>query len=96
MPPPIAGIVELFSGGVTETPKQQLVQRDEAHPKVQRGQPKASASPKAATEDAPKATSQSIPRPAAKKANTPQLDAQREQQLYQEFLEWRSRQKDKQ
>jgi hypothetical protein len=93
MPPPIAGIVELFSDGVTETPKQQLVQRDEAHPKVQRAQPKASASPKAATEDAPKAASQSIPRPAAKKASTPtQLDEKREQQLYQEFLEWRKRQ----
>jgi len=62
---------------------------------VRHGQPKASASPKAATEDAPKATSRSVPRPASKKANTPPpLDAQREQQLYQEFLEWRSRQKD--
>jgi hypothetical protein len=58
MPPPIAGIVELFSGG--------------------------------------KATSQSVPRPAAKKARTPQRDTQKDQQLYQEFLEWRSRQKDKQ
>jgi hypothetical protein len=67
LPPPIAGIVELFSG--TEAPKQQLVQRDAAQPKVGR--------------------------PASKKASTPaQLDAQREQQqLYQEFLEWRSRQK---
>src|SRR5215510_7011478 len=67
LPPPIAGIVELFSG--TEAPKQQLVQRDAAQPKVGR--------------------------PVSKKASTPaQLDAQREQQqLYQEFLEWRSRQK---
>jgi hypothetical protein len=71
MPPPIAEIVELFSGGVTETPKQQLVQRDEPRTKVRR--------------------------PASKKANaTPAPDAQREQQLYQEFLEWRSQQKDKQ
>jgi hypothetical protein len=94
MPHPSVGIIELFSGGVTEAPKQQLVQRDEAQPKVRRGQPKTSASPKAATEDAPKATSRSVPRPASKKANTPPpLDAQREQQLYQEFLEWRSRQK---
>jgi hypothetical protein len=55
----------------------------EAQPKVPRGQPKASAWPK------------SVPRPAAKKANTPPaLNAQREQQLYQEFLEWRKRQKD--
>jgi hypothetical protein len=86
MPPPRLGIIELFSRGVTEPPKQA---------KVRHGQPKASASPKAATEDAPKATSRSVPRPASKKANTPPpLDAQREQQLYQEFLEWRSRQKD--
>ena len=46
------------------------------------------ASPKVATVNAPK----------AKKANTPpRLDTQREQQLFQEFqdfLEWRRRQKD--
>ena len=61
---------------------------------VEREQPRTSASPKVARVHTPKATS--VPRPAVKKANTPQLDAQREQQLYQEFLEWRSRQKDKQ
>jgi hypothetical protein len=95
MPPPSVGIIELFSGGVIDAPKQQLVQQDEAHPKVRNGQPKASASPKVGTEHAPKATSRSVPRPASKKADTPpRLDAQREQQLYQEFLEWRSRQKD--
>ena len=94
MPQPNLGIIELFSGGVTEAPKQQLVKRDEAQPKVRHGQPKASASPKA-TEDAPRATSRSVLRPASKKANTtPPLDVQREQQLYQEFLEWRNRQKD--
>ena len=60
---------------------------------VERVQPRTSASPKVATVDAPKATP--VSRPASKKANTPPpLDAQREQQLYQEFLEWRSRQKD--
>jgi hypothetical protein len=33
-----------------------------------------------------------VPVPKAKKANTaPRLDAQKEQQLYQEFLEWRNR-----
>jgi len=43
------------------------------------------ASPKVATVNAPK----------AKKANTPQrVDAQEEQQLFQEFLEWRKRKKD--
>jgi hypothetical protein len=43
------------------------------------------ASPKAATVNAPK----------AKKANTPpRVDAQEEQELFQEFLEWRKRKKD--
>ena len=41
--------------------------------------------PKVATVNAPK----------AKKANTPpRVDAQEEQQLFQEFLEWRKRKKD--
>ena len=67
LPPPIAEFVELFSG--TEAPKQQLVPRDAAQPKVGR--------------------------PVSKKASTPaQLDEKREQQLYQEFLEWRRGQKD--
>jgi len=43
------------------------------------------ASPKVATVNAPK----------AKKANTPpRVDAQEEQQLFQEFLEWRKSRKD--
>ena len=43
------------------------------------------ASPKVATVNAPK----------AKKTNTPpKVDAQEEQQLFQEFLEWRKRKKD--
>jgi len=59
---------------------------------VERAQPRPTASPKVATANAPKATS--VSRPAAKKANTPpRLDTQREQQLFQEFLEWRRRQK---
>jgi hypothetical protein len=57
-------------------------QRDEEQPKIRREQPKTSTSPKVATAPAPK----------AKKANTPpRLAAQKEQQLYQEFLEWRNR-----
>ena len=56
-------------------------QRDEEQPSVRREQPKTSTSPKVATAPAPK----------AKKANTPpRLAAQKEQQLYQEFLEWRN------
>jgi hypothetical protein len=57
-------------------------QRDEEQPKVQREQPQTSPLPKVAANPAPK----------AKKASTPpRLDAQKEQQLYQEFLEWRNR-----
>jgi hypothetical protein len=67
LPPPIADIVELFSG--TGAPKQQVVQRDAAQPKVRP--------------------------PASKKASTPaKVDEKSEQELYKEFLEWRSRQKD--
>jgi hypothetical protein len=65
---------------------------------VEREQPRTSASPKVATVNAPKATSASVTRPVSKKAKTPpRLSAQREQQLFQEFqefLEWRKRQKD--
>ena len=57
-------------------------QRDEGPPIVSREQPETSTLPKVAT----------VPVPKAKKANTaPRLDAQKEQQLYQEFLEWRNR-----
>jgi hypothetical protein len=63
---------------------QQLAQRDEEQPKVRREQPKNSA-PKVAT----------VPTPKAKKTNTStELDTQRERQLFQEFLQWRNRQKD--
>jgi hypothetical protein len=91
MPPP--NIVELFTGGVTEAPNQQSAQQDEAQPKARRGQPKASTSPKVAKEQAPKVASQSASRPPSKKAST---EAQKEQQLYREFLEWRKTQKDQQ
>jgi len=89
------GVVELFSGRVTEAPDLQSVQSGEGSPKVRRQQPRPSASPKVATVHAPNAPRRSVSQPAAKKANTPQrLDSQREQQLFQEFLEWRKRQKD--
>jgi ribulose kinase len=66
LPPPIAEIVEAFSG--TDAPKQ-LVQRDEAQLKVRR--------------------------PASKKASAPpKPDAQRDEQLYQEFLEWQKNRRD--
>jgi hypothetical protein len=68
LPPPIAEIVEGFSG--TEAPKQQLVQRDETQSKVRR--------------------------PVSKKASAPpKSDAQTDDQLYQEFLEWQMKQRDR-
>jgi hypothetical protein len=56
-------------------------QRDEEQPKVQREQPQTSPLPKVAANPAPKVKKASAP---------PRLDAQKEQQLYQEFLEWRN------
>jgi hypothetical protein len=71
-----------FSLPWIDSTNQQSDQRDEGQPKVRREQPKNFTSPKVAT----------VPAPKAKKANTqPRLDAQKEQQLYQEFLEWRNR-----
>jgi hypothetical protein len=92
-PQPRTGIFEretFFLYPLIDPANTRSVQRDEG----QRARPKTSASPKVATVHAPKTTSASGPRPAAKKANTPpRLDAQREEQLFQEFLEWRKRQK---
>src|SRR5262245_63531340 len=97
MPAPSLGIIELFTGGATEAANQQSGQQDEAQPKARRAQPKASSSPKVANEEAPKTTSGSASRQASKKASTPEeLDSQREQQLYREFLEWRKNQREQQ
>jgi hypothetical protein len=97
MPQPGAGIFERepwISSPVTDAANTRLVQPNEAQPKVQRKQPRTSASRKVATVHAPKATGASVSRHAAKKASTPpRLDAQKEQRLFQEFLEWRKRQK---
>jgi hypothetical protein len=52
---------------------------------VERAQPKPTATPKVATVNALK----------AKKASTPpRLDAQKKQQLFQDFLEWRKRKRE--
>jgi hypothetical protein len=76
------GGAALFSPPAVDAANQQSDQRDEEQPKVRREQPKTSTSPKVAT----------VPAPKAKKAHTPpRLDAQKEEQLYQEFLEWRKR-----
>jgi hypothetical protein len=98
MPQPGAGIFEpepLFSSPVTDAANTRLVQRDEGQPKVKREQPRNSGSRKVAAVHAPKTTGASVPRPASKKVNTlPRLDVKKEQQLFEEFLEWRRRQKD--
>jgi hypothetical protein len=67
-----------WPGGSNQQPEQ----REEEQPKARHEQPKTSASPKAATAPAPKAK---------KAAPPPRLASQKEQQLYQEFLEWRNR-----
>jgi hypothetical protein len=103
MPQPYVEIVEpeLFSAPVMEAPRRKLVQGDEAHPKSRREQPKTPAlrkvatSRKIATEHAPSTTSPAVSGRAAKKAKTPSRpDAQEDEQLFQEFLEWRRRQTD--
>ena len=93
MPEPRVGIFgPPFSGPVVETANRPLVQRDKGQLKIRREPPRIAASPKVATVHAPKATS--VSRPTSKKAATPpRLNAQREQQLFEEFLEWRKRQK---
>jgi hypothetical protein len=95
MPQPPAGIFgSWFSGSVTDSVNTQLVEPDEEQPRVQRERPKTSGSRKVAVMHAPKQTGKSVSRHAAKKASTPpRLDAQKEEQLFQEFLEWRMRQK---
>jgi hypothetical protein len=95
MPEPRVGIFgPLFSSPVIDTADQQVVQRDKGQPKVQRVQPRTSAPPRVAAVHAPKATG--VSRTTSKKTDTPpRLNSQREQQqqLFQEFLEWRKRQK---
>ena len=81
---------DLFSGLVTENPREQVLQREKVQPKIRREQPSTSATPKVATVRAPNATSRSVPGDASKKANTPpRRDVEKERQLYKEFLEWR-------
>jgi hypothetical protein len=101
MPQPRVGIFEpeLFSGPVTEEPERQLIQGDDAHPKIRREQSKTSASRKAATArkvataHTPKAPGPPVSGSTSKKAKSPRQPAtQREQQLFYEFLEWRKQQ----
>jgi hypothetical protein len=74
-----------FSLPFFDAPNEQSGQQGAGQPKVQRVQLKNSTSPKIAKVNAPK----------TKKTNTPaRVDAQEEQQLYQEFLQWQKSRKD--
>jgi hypothetical protein len=94
MPQPDVGIVERepsFPSLMIDAANPQLVQPREAQPKVRRAQPGTSASPKVATVHAQKATTGSAARPTSKKTNTPpRIDAEKEQ-LFREFQEWQTR-----
>jgi hypothetical protein len=98
MPQPGAGIVERepwVSSPVTDAANTRLVERDQGQSKVKREQPRTSGARKVAAVHAPKTTGASVSRPASKKVNTsPRLDPKKEQQLFEEFLEWRRRQKE--
>ena len=90
---------DLSSGLVTEEqvlPRELItskVRREEVSPKSRREQPSTSATPKVVPVRASNATSRSGSGDASKKANTPpRLDVRNEQQLFNEFLEWRNRQ----
>jgi hypothetical protein len=70
--------------------------RDEPQPIVSREQPIVSREPPVVIREQPETSTPpkvaTVPAPKPKKASTPpRIDAQKEQQLYQEFLEWRNR-----
>jgi hypothetical protein len=86
---------DLFSGLVTEDPRQQLIQQEELRQKARREQPNTSTKPKVAAVRAPNATSPPASGDAPKKANTPpRPGSEKERQLFKEFLDWRTRQRD--
>ncbi len=82
---------DLSSGLVTE--EQVLPPREQPRPKVRREQASTSATPKVTPVRASNATSQSGSGDAPKKASTPpRPDVQKEQKLFNEFLDWRRQQ----
>jgi hypothetical protein len=74
----------LFSLPVIGKANQQSPQGDEGQPKARRVQPKISTSLKVAKANSPKAKEAKMPA---------EVGTQKDQQLYQEFLEWQKRQK---
>ena len=94
---PLLGFAEcdLFSGLVTEDPRQQVLQQEELR---RREQPSTSATPKVTPVRASNATGQSGSSDAPKKTSAPprrdDQDVQKDRELFKEFLEWRGRQVD--
>jgi len=88
---------DLYSGLVTEDPRQLVLQKEEQQ-KARRAQANTAATPKATPVRATNASSRSAPGDAtkdtakdtAKKANTPpRRDVQKERELFKDFLEWK-------
>jgi hypothetical protein len=83
---------DLSSGLVTE--EQVLPPREAPRPKIRREQASTSATPKVTPVRASNTTSQSGSSDAPKKTNTPPLGgAQKERELFNEFLDWRRQQR---
>jgi hypothetical protein len=98
MPEPRYRIVEpelSFSSRLTDGESQQLVQRRfDGQLRLRTEQHRASRPPKAAKVHAPVTTTAPVSRRVLQKANTPPLLDREREQLFQQFLEWPSRQRD--
>jgi hypothetical protein len=98
MPEPHYRMVERvlpFSSRLTDGENQQLAQRRvDGQPMLRAEQRRTSQPPQPAKVHAPETTRASPPRPASGKTNPPPLLNREKEQLFQQFLEWRSRQKD--
>jgi len=98
MPEPPYRIVERilpFSNRLSDEENRQLaLRRSDAKPNLQQEQHRTSSPPKVANVHAPDTSSASAPRPASRKTNPPPLLNREKEQLFQQFLEWRSRQKE--
>jgi len=87
---------DLYSGLVTEDPRQLVLQREQAQ-KARREQANISGTPKAtpvratnASRSAPGDASKDPSKNASKKANTPPpRDLERQRELFKDFLEWK-------
>ena len=85
---------DLYSGLVTEDPRQLVLQREEQQ-KARRQQPNTSTTPKVTPVRATNASRPvpgDTPKDTSKKANTPpQRDLEKQRELFKEFLEWSRR-----